>query len=140
VIVGSLPENAYVKSIQLDETPVTNGMLDLTRGVEGSVLKIVVSLAGAQVTGAVVDSTGNRVLNRWAAVYLVVDPANIRPEERALIDASGSFAFKGIRPGRYQLFPTEGQFDPDALKEYSAAADTITVHEGDRIVRELKLP
>lgn len=43
VVVGSLPENAYVKSIQLDETPVTNGMLDLTRGAGGSMLKIVVS-------------------------------------------------------------------------------------------------
>jgi hypothetical protein len=140
VVVGSLPENAYVKSIQFDGAPVTEGILDLTRGAQGSALKIVVSRAGAQVIGAVLDSTGSRVLNSWDGVYLVPDGTDIRLDDRVLVDPGGNFAFHGVRPGRYLLFAAESPFDPDVLRKLAAAAEIITIHEGDHIVRDLRLP
>jgi hypothetical protein len=140
VIVDPLPENTYIKSIQLDDSALTNGELDLTRGAQGSTLKIVVSRAGAQVTGTVRDSDGHRVLNSWDAVYLVADPNLIQLSDRALIDPEGNFAFKGIRPGRYRLFAAADPFDDDVLKKLAQAAESLSIHEGDRIARDLKLP
>ena len=57
-----LPENAYIKTMQLDGAPSSDGEIDLSRGARGSRLRLVVSANGAQISGAVLDKDGARFM------------------------------------------------------------------------------
>ncbi len=144
--VKPMPENAYLKSVRLDGVEVPDGKLDLSRGAQGSSLRIVVSRNGGQISGKLLDKSGEAVGAMPVMVLLVADPKDIdfeRSSNKMVED--GTYRFQGIRPGKYRLLAFD-QFmlggNPEyreAIMKLAAAAEEIEIKEGDRKVKDLKL-
>jgi hypothetical protein len=143
VHVDPLPENAYLKAIQLDGAAAADGILDLSHG-HASSLKITVGRNGGRISGAVLDKDGERLANSIATAYLLQTPAVTGQEHQAHVTPEGKYSFKGIRPGKYRLFVVDPlrsgiAREADAFKKLFAAAEEIEIKEGDRIAKDVKL-
>ena len=150
-VVEPLPENGYIQSVTLNGAPVTDSILDLTRGAKGSDLKITVVRNGAQISGAVLNSEGEPLASPLVMVFLATDVKQLHEQDgdeqnRA---TGGKYMLKAIRPGKYHLwavdalamFASAGDADHDedaAMKALFDAAEEIEVKPGDRIVKDLK--
>lgn len=144
VQLRGLPPTFYVKSIRIGDADALDAGLDLTRGAAG-VLDILVSPNGGEVDGAVAGANGQ--LASGATVVLVPDAA--RRERMELFkttatDTSGHFSLKGISPGEYKLFAWEdieaGAYqDPEFLQPFENQGENVTIREGSRENRQLKL-
>jgi hypothetical protein len=144
VTVRGFPQNFYVKSIRMGDVDGLDAGLDLSGGSAGA-LDIVISPDGGQVDGTVTDSKGQ--LSSGMTVVLVPDAP--RREQSALFkaassDTAGHFSVKGIAPGDYKLFAWEdvetGAYqDPEFLKPFEGAGEAVTIREGGRENRQLKL-
>lgn len=145
VQVTSMPENAYLKSVRLDGVEAPDGKLDLSRGAQGSSLRVVVSRNGGQVSGKLLDKSGEPVGAVPVTVLLVADPKDIDFERSAKTVDDGTYSFQGVRPGKYRLlafdrflFGEDPEFQ-ETIKKLAAAAEEIEIKEGDRKVKDLKL-
>ncbi len=145
VQVTSMPENAYLKSVRLDGVEAPDGKLDLSRGAQGSSLQVVVSRNGGQVSGKLLDKSGEPVGAVPVMVLLVADPKDIDFERSAKTVDDGTYSFQGVRPGKYRLlafdrflFGEDPEFQ-ETIKKLAAAAEEIEIKEGDRKVKDLKL-
>ena len=144
VAVQPLPEDAYVRSVELDGSPAGDE-LDLTRG--GSRLKVVVGKNGARISGSVVDKNGARLTNTIGAVLLIRDKSRIDfndMEHLSRITPEGSYQLGPLRPGKYWLLAVDvyrsGDFtNESALKKYADLAEEIDLKEGDRIRKDLRI-
>jgi protocatechuate 3,4-dioxygenase beta subunit len=144
VSVYGLPQNFYVKSIRMGDVDGLDAGLDLTRGSAGA-LDIVISPNGGQVEGTVADPKGQ--LASGATVVLVPDAPH--REQSALFktvntDTSGHFSMQGITPGDYKLFAWEdvesGAYqDLEFLRPFESEGESVTIREGGRESRQLKL-
>jgi hypothetical protein len=146
VEVDPLPDNAYVKVVQLDGAPVPNGVLDFSSGVHDAKLKVTVGRNGGQITGSVVDKDGQHTGSPGTTmIYLVQDPAEARWDTAAHLTPDGKYVFKAIRPGKYRLFAidplrTKIDFnDGDLFKEMFVKAEEIEIKEGDRLAKDVKV-
>lgn len=145
VKVAPIPENAYLKSVRLDGVEALDGDLDLSRGAQGSSLRIVVSRNGGQVSGKLLDQSGEPVGVVPVMVLLVADPKDIDLERSLKMAEDGTYRFQGIRPGKYRLLAVDrflfgdGSERLEAVKKLAAAAEEIEIKEGDRKVKDLKL-
>jgi hypothetical protein len=145
VAVQPLPENAYVRAVELDGAPAEPDDLDLSKG--GSRLKITIGRSAAQVSGSVVDKDGARLQNTLGSVLLLSDRGKLEflDEERiARFEPDGSYRFKGLRPGKYWLLAVDafrsGFFSsPEQLKKFAALAEEVELKEGDRLRKDLKI-
>jgi hypothetical protein len=137
--VTGAPGDAFLKSARLGGTDVLESGLDLTAGPPAGELEIVLSAAGAQVEGAVVDASERPA--RGATVVLAPEPrlrVHGRLFHEATVDKDGRFAFHGIAPGEYKLFAwneLEGEAyrDPDFLRGYEGCGQKIVVRENQTI-------
>jgi hypothetical protein len=146
VEVEPLPDNAFIKSVTLDGIPVPDPILDFSRGVNGSRLKITVSLNGAQISGKVLGHDGEPLVLPLAMVMLWKDEKEAEPDDQNRV-VNGEYLIKALRPGKYRLVAIDtleigdlasGDWD-EALKSFRAAAQEIEVKEGDHIVKDLKV-
>jgi hypothetical protein len=145
--IEPLPENAYIKSVQLDGAVAADGVLTLT-GRPGSRVKVTISRNGAQITGAVQDKDGAVLVNSLAFVLLIDDPQKLDFKTRngwetARVTPEGKYSFKGVRPGKYRLmvFDQLGFFDPenpDAIRKAAAEQEEFDIKEGDKLSKDLK--
>jgi hypothetical protein len=142
VKIEPLPEDAYVKTVQLDGGVVADGVLDFSRGARDAKLKVTIGRNGGRVSGGVVEQDGQRVNSPAAMVYLLQDPDNARQEQTARVTAEGKYSFKAICPGKYRLFaidPVRSGRSPNALREAFNKAEEIEIREGDRVARDVKV-
>jgi hypothetical protein len=145
VKVLPLPENAYLKSVRLDDADAPDGKLDLSHGAQGSSVRIVASRNGGQVSGKLLDKSGELVGPLPAMVLLVADPKEFDLDRSSKMIEDGTYSFQGIRPGKYRLVAFDRlllELDPDSretIKKLAAAAEEIEIKEGDRRVKDLKL-
>lgn len=145
VTVRGLPENAYVRAVEVDSTAAAPEDVDLTRGA--SRLKVLIGRNAAQVTGHAVDRDGARLSNTLGAVLLLRDrtKAEFTDEEAvARLAEDGSYSFKGLRPGKYWLLAVDafrsGNFNsPEQLKKYVTLAEEIELKEGDRLRKDIRI-
>jgi hypothetical protein len=142
VRVLPLPENAWIKSVKLDDAEVPGGVLDLSRGVRGAKVKVTISLNGAQVEGTVVGEDGQPFEHPLPFVVIAetVDEINGSGLERA--KAGAKFKFTGLRPGKYRLIAVDPrQFSGaiDAVKAVFSKAPEIEIREGDRITKDVRV-
>jgi len=131
-----LPADAFVKSAVLGDQDVLGG-LDVSQSAGAAKLAIVISHAGARVTGVVHDGAGKSV---YATVSLIPDPP--QPGQPSLYHvaetaADGRFQIQGIRPGKYRLYAWEelepgAHLDPRFTAPHEADAAPIEVAENDR--------
>ena len=135
VLVTPLPENAYIKSVQLDGGVPGGEVVDLSRGVAGSNLKITIGLNGGQIKGTVsVDGSG-------ATIAFVETADDIGQRNTTYVMAGKQYRFTGLHPGKYRLIvaPTRG-LEPDKLEGLFLDSPEIEVHEGERITRDINIP
>jgi hypothetical protein len=88
----SFSENAYIKSMQVDGGAPDSEVIDLSRGVGGSKLKIIIGRNGGQIEGA---------LSAGATVILAENPDDSR--YRTYAAAGKQYRFTGLHPGKYRL-------------------------------------
>jgi hypothetical protein len=144
IAVQPLPENAYVRSIELDGVAAADE-LDLTRG--GARLKVTIGRNGGRVSGSVVDKDGAKLGNSFGAVLLIRDKSKIDindMENVSRFTSEGSYSFGPLRPGKYWLLAVDvfrsGDFtDASSLKKYADLAEEIEVKEGDRLRKDVRV-
>ena len=142
VNVTPLPDNWYLKSVRLDGAEAANGELDLSRGVQSSSLKIVVSRNGGQISGKLLDKNGDPVGAVPMFVLLVDDPKEIDFERSLKETEDGTYRLQGIRPGKYRLLALDrfrGADFKQTAQRLAAAVEEIEIKEGDRKVKDLKV-
>ncbi len=140
VDIDPLPGNSYIREVRLDGAVVA-GDLDLSNGVKGSQLKIVVSPDGGEISGTVSSADGERLMNSMAYVYLFAS-GETKHTQDAMIADDGTYTLHGIRPGRYKILAIDlPQLDENRdLKPFLPKAAEIEVKANDKIVRDLKAP
>jgi hypothetical protein len=139
-----LPEGFFMKQVRLGERDVTYQGLDLSQGAAG-VVQILVSSQGAEVNGSVTDQDGNPV----AGAQVVLVPEGKRREVMDLYRASpagdnGAYQIHGVPPGDYRLFAWRqiepgAWMDPEFLAPIESRGDKISVSEGGRETRQLRI-
>ncbi len=137
-----LPENAYVKSVKLSTTEAPDGVLDLTRGVNGAHLNITVSRNGGRIEGAVLGDDEQPLRGSLALVILTAAGDDIGEQTIKPVQPGEKFTYSGIRPGKYRLVAVDAREfagDRERLKELFLRAPEIEIHEGDRIAKDIKV-
>ena len=136
----------YIKSVRWGTTDITDSQLDLLAGVPPQTeLAIVLGADGGQLEGVVSNEKSEPCDS--ATVTLV--PAGAHKSapyhKRAVSDANGKFTIRGIAPGTYKIYAWDKvdvnavMYDPDFLRPYEGAAQTIEVLPNDKKTPELKL-
>jgi hypothetical protein len=113
------------------------GGLEVNQSAGANSLAIVISRAGARVSGVVHDAGGKSV---YATVSLIPNPP--RPGQPLLYQVGetaddGRFQMQGIRPGKYRLYAWEelepgADMDPQFIAPHEADWVAIEVGENDR--------
>jgi hypothetical protein len=145
--VSPLSENAYIKSVKLGPDEFPDGSIDLSGGVDGVQIEIVVSPNGGQLEGALVNKEGTPYSeSRFAVVMLASEDTsaggNAEPDVKQ-VEPGEKFSFTGLRPGKYRLMAVDPSQFPgagtQALTSLLSTAPEIEVHENDRISKDLQV-
>ena len=147
VRVDSLPENAYVKSLEIDGSVLKGDVVDFSASRPSS-LKVTVSRNGAQLTGKVRDEDGQPLVTAGLAMVLMVQsPEDLRDlgqDGTKQIGPDGKYTFKGLRPGKYRLLAVNllnaaGADTVATLRKMVERGEEIEIQEGDRLTKDLRL-
>ena len=141
VRVVPLPENAYLKTVNLDGVEMKNASLQISRAA-GAKLSVKVSLNGGQLKGRILDKDG-QPLPTLALVALAASADEIGWDHLKPVQPGDSFTFSSLRPGKYRLLAISGEAMPepdenDAFKALFSKGTEIEIHERDRIVRDIR--
>ncbi len=142
VSVSGLPADGYLKQARYGDQDVLAAGLDLGQG-SGSTLRLLISMNGGRVEGAVRNKDGKAVPG--ATVALVPEPDRRDREDlyrSATTDQYGRFTLRGIAPGEYKLFAFEdiepGAYqDPAFLEPYEDQGEKVELDAGGRQAVEL---
>ncbi len=145
VIVDQLLEDAYVKDIKAGEHSVLVSGIEVTGGQNPGSLEIIVSPNGGRVDGTAIKD--NQSFS-GATVVLVPNDAALREDARFFkvtnTDQGGSFSFRGIRPGEYEVYAWE-KIEPGAyqdasfMDQYKDQGTAIEVKEGNQVSVRLRV-
>jgi hypothetical protein len=145
VQVFNLPANFYLKEVRLGGEDVLESGLELAVGKAGARLELVVSAAGAQVDGMVVNEDSLPV----SGATVVAVPEGKRRSLRLFYktvstDQYGRFSIKGLTPGEYKIFAWEeiepGEYlDTEFLKPYEERGARVQLAEAAVQTLELKV-
>jgi hypothetical protein len=133
----------YMKSVRCGTADVTESGVDLTSG-GGCELVITMSANGGQVEGQVQDDKSQPAQGAMVTL-LAVGTRRDDMFKIANTDASGHFRIAGIAPGSYRLFAWDGadlngvRYDPDYMKPFEGAGQSVQISEGDKENVSLKL-
>jgi len=140
-----LPDELYLKSVRWGTTDVMESGLDLSAGAPGTDLEIVVSANGGQIDGKVEDDDSDPVDH---ALVTLVPPGARRNRnffKSVRTTPDGHFTFTGVAPGTYKLLAWDDVdvnavlYDPDFLRPFETAGQSIQIVEGARQSATLKL-
>jgi len=118
---------AFLKSVWIGSTDVTNAPLDLSGGAAGP-LRIVVSANTATIRGS-------------APVGMMIFASRIDEDNFfqgnmvATADQSGQYSLAGLAPGKYRLIVSENGGPPP-----DEGGQEVTVREGETVMADLKAP
>jgi hypothetical protein len=143
LMIRGAPDTVYVKSIRMGDQDGLESGLDLTRG---GVAGIDVVLAG---NAGQIDGTALTARDEPASGSMVVLVPDERHRQQTSLfkfgttDRSGHFTMTGIAPGEYKLFAWEdGEVaydDPDFLKPFENRGESVSIREGSRETKKLKV-
>src|ERR1035437_9999266 len=149
VKVEPLPENAYVKTLEIDGAAVTNGMADLSKVARVASVKLVVGSNGAQISGRVLDANGERMQTNVVMIFLARDPDDIQQVGNGTAQATpdGKYTVKAVVPGKYRLFALDvfqmssvaASNNPDNFKKLFERGEEIEFKEGDGITKDRRV-
>jgi hypothetical protein len=141
--VQHLPESFWIKSVTLGDTQMPDGILNLQSGSAG-LLSLVLSKDGAAISG-MVEATDQP---HAATVVLAPLAANLGRSPQAFrsisVSESGTFALKGLPPGKYRLFAFESVVrdawvDPEVLGNVKNMGQTVSLAAGETATLRLTL-
>jgi hypothetical protein len=142
VAIEPLPENGFVESIELNESPNSGSVVEIPE--EGAKLRVKISAQGAQLTGTVKNQKGDPV-PLLAMVLLSPVKSNFSKNELILshVDGNGKYKFAGVPPGKYRLLSigfanSVGDWN-EALKNAGARVQTIDLKKGDKVEQDIQL-
>lgn len=146
--VGQLPEDAYVRSVELNGAAMQGKLLDLSGGAEGMKLMIVVSANGARITGQVWKAKPNAPAPQ-ARVLLFPEHEGLSVDKEECQDVmageSGTYSFQGLAPGHYRLI-TRPSYTRDeceqavaAMRQGLIAAERVELKAGEKLVKNIPL-
>ena len=133
------PSNVYVKSMRFGSAAIDGSILDLSTGAAGGDLSVLLSSATGSVSGIVHDDNGNP-----AGTRIVLVPADGDPRKRyATAGADGSWSIDSLAPGSYRIVAVQESdnfivMQQDGLDSYEDAMESIDIHPGDKIAKDLK--
>ncbi len=132
---------AYVTSIQFGSNEIDGSLLDLTNGVSGDLAVRVASATGA-ISGNVTDNKGPAPGSRVALVF-DGEGGGIRPRVET-VGAGGAYLFEGVAPAGYKLIAVsdaDGEYIAQGgrLDDYEDLMESIEIHSGEKLTRDLKL-
>ena len=147
VKVAPLPENAYIKTLEIDGAAATNGMADLLKVARAASAKVTVGGNGARISGRVLDANGEPMLTNVVMIFLAKDAEDIPLVGNGTAQATpdGKYTIKAIVPGKYHLFALDafqiagGGNEMDMFKKLFERGEEIEFKEGDRITKDLKV-
>ena len=130
--------SAYVKSVRANGVELDGAIVDLRNGAGNEGVTIRVSSKVAGISGVVKDDKGPVAGARVFAA--LEDQVYSRPPVRVLTDANGGYSFTGMPPGKYKVLAVDGENTrPGFNEDYDESAESVEVHAGDRVSRDLKL-
>lgn len=148
----------YLKSVSLNGDVAARNVIDLPNGVEGSVLKISLSMGAAHVSGSI-EGKSARGWDHAGHVWLLADGAvpyldegpdmdrlytglDARGIRNRTPESDGTFQFDSLPPGRYRLFAVDYDspmlFSREAVLQALERVEVIEVHEGDKLTKNIK--
>jgi hypothetical protein len=141
--LDSLPDGLWIKTATFGDVDALTGEIRVLEGQPG-LLRIVLAGSGAEISGVV---TENDQPKRATVVLAPADPQQRRIGQMfraAATQEQGLFVFKGVRPGNYKLFAFEdieaqAWLDSEILKSAEALGEPVTVAEGERVNRRVRL-
>ncbi|HUB77389.1 MAG TPA: carboxypeptidase-like regulatory domain-containing protein [Bryobacteraceae bacterium] len=125
VALAGMPENVYVKSLHLGTVEMPEARLDLDADPKDARLLVVLSTAGAEVSGIVKNG---RESPKSAEVCLAPDRADAGCERQMLSGEDGRFLFRGLAPGKYRL----------SIDGLDNSTQTLELHEGEKATQDLR--
>ena len=135
------PGSVYVRSMQLGPQSIEGNVIDLSNGATGTDLSILVSSKVGSIAGVVVDAHGEAAGTR---VVLAFDSAgNPNSRRYATAGPDGTYQFNDLAPGTYKLVAVQDS-DSDSVLQfagldlYEDLMETVEIHPGDKVVKELK--
>ncbi len=127
--VSNVPAGLYVKSLRAGDADISQNGLDLSQGVFGAELNVVMSAEGGALKGASLNATGTAV----AGVQVVAIPVELSRETKQTVsDQAGHFEIKDLAPGEYMVLAFEDlergvEEDGDFMKRFTAKASRVSV-------------
>lgn len=146
--IRQLPEDAYVRSVELNGVAMQGKLLDLSGGAEDVKLKIVVSANGARITGQVRKAKANAPAPQ-AEVLLFPEHEGLSMNKEecqtATATATGTYGFQGLAPGHYRLVvrPSYEREECEqamaAMRQGLIAAEKVELKAGERMVKNIQV-
>jgi len=133
----------YVKSMRLGSTNIEGPILDLRNGFEDAALTVTASSATGQISGVVRNATGPVA---YARIALLSEMEEIPTGPFVLSARSdGTYTFTDLIPGRFKLLALDAgvvnaRAIRDHLEDYADSIETVEIHPGDRLTRDLRQP
>ena len=133
-----------MKKLELDGQAASDGLIDLSNSGPKIAAKLMISRAGAHISGRVLDSDGDPLSMRLAVVVLRKNENDMGGAGAGVeVTPEGRYSVKGIAPGKYRLFGIDpfqlGFGTGDGLKKFYERGEEIEVQDGDCITKDVKL-
>ena len=138
------PPNSYLKAARWGTEDALSDGLNLNQAQASGSLELVLSPAGAQIEGVVLND--EKPAN--SAVVVLVPDANRRSQMGQYpvtgISPEGRFTFTSIPPGEYTLFAWDkadngAYMDPEFLHPYEKSGRAVHAEEGSKLSVQLEL-
>jgi hypothetical protein len=141
LLVESLPENGYVKSVEVDGTTFAGDTVTLAPPAR---LKVTVATDGGQISGSVLGADGGKLAYNTAIVIISdLKGEFTRTDElhSARTSPDGTYTLRGVAPGKHKLLGLDllrlGSGDAELLKKLSVLAEEVEVRANDRLRKDI---
>jgi len=143
VSVQPLPEDTWLKSVQLNGREISGTAVDLSEGAAGARLKITISPGAGRIEGRVVGEDGGPAASPQRHIVILSQGrrSEADPREMKFVPSGEKFQFTGLAPGKYRLLAIaagDGGVPAENLSPALSKAAEIEIHEGDRLTRDIQ--
>ena len=136
VSMQGLPD-AYVKAVRMKDADLPNEEL-VVDGYPMEELQVLVGRSGGSITGRVLNDRQQIAANATVVALPEGSPPYRADRYRSVtVDSSGTFEFRGLPPGQYNVYAWEdvdvgAWFNPAFLRNFEPNRRSIRVDEGQR--------